>query len=220
MTKYAELLGTLDEIVKYSKNPILCWSGGKDSTFLLLSLIKQLKYSIPVLTFSHFWDKSQKEFIKSFIQKYGITVFFYRPVDNNFQNPYLITRYLVGNTPMPVIFDHVEDTSRCGIDVGKKALEGPLSFYIWDKTITGAKSTDTHELVEKLDFNQFESTTQIVTPLWDWTDEEVLDHMKELGYEINPQDTGEYRACMRCISDHEVFCPKVQTTIRGVYQGV
>ena len=63
MNKIEKLHQDLTTIVESSVNPILSWSGGKDSTFLL-SKLQELGYTIPVLVFPHFWSQYQLEFIK------------------------------------------------------------------------------------------------------------------------------------------------------------
>lgn len=222
MKKHSKLLSDLYKITKNSENPILCWSGGKDSTLLLLSFIKGLEYNVPVLVFSHFWTKRQKEFIGDLIEKYGITAFFFRPERLDFVSPYVVAYYRIGTKLMPILFDHIQN-HRCGLDIGRRAMQGVVPMYIWDTTITGSKKQDTHPLVKNLDFSEFESDTDLVTPLWEWSDDEVISLTKKLGYDYNElaysddsYDTGNFIACMNCQCKGQVFCPKLNSMIDGV----
>lgn len=222
MDKLDHLQEDLHGILQSARDPVLCWSGGKDSTFLLL-LAKKLNYNLPVLMFSHFWTRRQKEFIKEIIQKHEVTAFFYRPTRLEYIKPYVVAQYSVGNSEMPVIFDHFHNNTRCGLDLGAEVLQGPYPLYLWDITLTGSKKSDSHPLLEKLDFENFQSSTQIVCPLWDWTDEEVIEATATLGFDFNfkayqdeEYDTGNFIACMNCQDVGEVYCPKLGKTIQGI----
>lgn len=201
-----------------AKSPVLAWSGGKDSTFLLL-LAREMGYNLPCLVFSHFWTRNQLEYIKKIVEKHSVTAFFYRPTSLRYNSNSLVAYYKVGGKEMPVIFDHVHDDSRCGIELGQKALQGPEAMYLWDVTILGSKKGDSHPLVPSLDFSSFDSATRIETPLWHWTDEEVLQKMEDFGFEPpvtdDSHDTGNFIACMNCQSSGEVYCPKLNKTIQG-----
>lgn len=222
MDKLEHLKEDLHGILRSARDPVLCWSGGKDSTFLLL-LAKKLNYNLPVLMFSHFWTRRQKEFIKDIIQKYGVSAFFYRPSRLEYRKPHIVSHYLIGNAEMPVIFDHIHMDSRCGVDLGLEALQGPYPLYLWDVTLTGSKKDDSHPLIETLDFKNFRSSTQIICPLWEWTNQEVIEATALLGLDFNfkayqeeEYDTGNFVACMNCQEEGEVYCPKLGKTIQGI----
>lgn len=222
MSKLERLKLNLVEILNKAKDPVLCWSGGKDSNFLL-QVTKELGYNLPVLVFPHLWSEHQKEFIKKMVEKLKLTAFFYTPNRINFDPPYVGSFYNFQNVEIPVISDHIDDPTRCGIDVGLQInFNSPRPRYHWDKTLVGSKKSDTHPLIDLLDFQHL----KVETPLWDWTDEEVLEITQELDYYFDERvylhndetaDTGNFVACMKCVGTEEVFCPKEQRNIRGVY---
>ena len=185
-----------------------------------------------VLSFPHFWDDYQKEFLVEAFDKYRPSLFFYRPNGLNYYPGYLIAYYNIGGVEMPVIFDHIKDTNlgqdvRCGLNIGKSVLsDSPVPSYIWDVTIVGTKSSDHHVLTGNLDFSKFAANTEIKTPLWDWTDADVIDVAKNIGVKLDSRvytdgddraDTGAFYACMRCVNkQEEVLCPKTGTMVLGV----
>lgn len=220
--KLAKLKASLISYVKDYKDPVLCWSGGKDSS-LILQLIYQLGYRIPVLVFPHLWSEYQKTFIKEMIVDLKLTAFHYGPDKINFDPPFVVSFYRFQDKQIPIIQDHVDDPSRCGLDVGRRIkFNAPKPAYHWDNTILGSKSCDTHKLIDQLSFDDF----SVELPLWNWSDEEVLNVTKLLGFKFDKKvyndlderaDTGNFVACMECIGVNDVFCPKENKVIKGLY---
>lgn len=204
-----------------AKNPVLAWSGGKDSTFLL-QLMLDLKLRFSVLTLPHLWTKDQFSFVKDLIGKHSLSVFFYAPLGVNYMRPHVTVNYQMGGTVITRVMDHYY-SERCGIDAGREAvtethMQPP---YIWDLTVVGTKRTDKHELVERFDFKDTDGH-RFFKPLWDWTDDQVLDTIEKKGYMVDKRtdprvDTGHYVGCMACLDTSEaVYCPKVKRSIQGV----
>lgn len=222
MDKITKLENDLTQCIQTAKDPVLCWSGGKDSTFLL-HFIRKLGYNLPVLVFPHLWSEYQKTFIKEMVSKYKLTAFFYSPKRLDFTPPHAISFYPFQHRLLPVISDHIENTNRCGLLVGQSInLQAPIPYYHWDKTIIGSKKVDTHPLIKNLNFDEFE----VETPLWDWTDNEVLSCTRDFKFEYDTRvydlkdetaDTGNFVACMRCFGSDDVFCPKEGKIISGIY---
>lgn len=222
--KQLKLMGDLTDLLTKSKNPVIAWSGGKDST-LLVTLALQMNFKPAVLSFPHFWTVKQMEFMTGVVDQNKLTVFNYSPTEINYQPPYITATYWMGGVPIKLIMDHIP-TKRCGIDVGRKATaESALQpAYLWDVTVVGTKKTDRHELVHDFTFQDTDKH-RFATPLWDWTDDEVVEAAKTFGVNLDlraqtddPEgDTGNFMACMACVGHKErVYCPKVNKYIQGV----
>lgn len=227
----AELTTNLKFELEKAKNPVLSWSGGKDSTFLL-NFIYELGFDIPVISFHHLWNRYQKIFIKSVVKKRKFPIFFYAPIMINFADNLVETFYNIGGHYIPIYSDHIYDKRYCGLDIVNNALNEKhiQPNYPWDLTIIGTKGTDRHPMaINGIDFLKLNNDNhRFLMPLKDFTDEQVLFYCKKYNYEIDKRvyeqkdikaDTGCFIACMNCINKTgEVFCPKVKSKImtRGI----
>lgn len=223
--KLEDTKGYLEKIVNTAKNPIVCWSGGKDSNLIVL-LLKQLGYSIPCLVFPQFWSTYQKVFIKKMVKDYKLQCFYYRPTQIQYDDPTIIAHYTLGPKTIPVFFDVVYDENSCGLDKGKEAIKGVVPYFIWDRVLVGTKKLDRHDKVQQYDLS---SHHNIDCPLWGWTDEEVMEVTKQAGFPYDARvydqkdekaDTGNYVGCMNCFTKGRAYCPKVRGNIRGIYGSV
>lgn len=206
-----------------ARNPILCCSFGKDSV-LVLHLIRELGYNIPVLIFQDWLTKYQKVFIKEMVEKWKLTVFFYQPLRAEKRGDSLVTYYNVAGRSLPVIQDIVTN-GRCGLDLLNFT---PLPFnYIWDLTIVGSKNCDEHPLVSAPDFEAFNSDShKMIMPLADWSHDEVWDYIIDNNVPYDARvyydgdekaDTGNFSGCFSCVDTKEqVFCTKTQGMISGI----
>lgn len=219
-------------MLETAHDPVLLWSTGKDST-LLYHVIKEIGYDIPLLVFSQFWNSEQKQFLTDIIKKFDITPFYYKPNSIYFPlQKQLVMLVSIGGTEMPIIMDNIDDNNICALELTDKIMSdpSPIPAYIWDTTIIGSKSSDTHSLLKDkvLDFSNFESTTKIEVPLWNWSDEEIMKAIFYLGieldehiysngtFQVNEQkNTGNFIGCMKCInSTISVVCPKTGKLIK------
>lgn len=220
MTKLLKLKSDLKELIDNSKAPILAWSGGKDSTFLL-SILQELDYNVPVLVFPHFWSKHQLKFIKKIVSQYKMQSFFYRPTRMEYLNSTIYAFYTVGSKDLPVAFDVIPGDS-CGLEIGKQAVKGVIPYFVWDRVIIGTKKSDKHNILSEFNFKDYEN---ISTPLWNWSDGEILSATKLMGLPYDERvyddkdetaDTGNFVGCMRCLeAKGRVFCPKEKKEILG-----
>jgi 3'-phosphoadenosine 5'-phosphosulfate sulfotransferase (PAPS reductase)/FAD synthetase len=218
VSKIVKLQEELIKIVEEAKDPILSLSFGKDS-LLLLDTLQSIGKKLPVLVFPHFWSKHQLQFVKTVMSDYKLQAFFYRASKLNFDGQTIHAYYNLGNTEIPVLYDVIHSDKVCGLDIGNKAVKGVVPVFLWDRVIVGTKKSDTHQAVNFFDFSTLDN---ISTPLWNWTDNEVLDQTKMIYdkrvYELNDEtaDTGNFVGCMKCFGVEKVFCPKLCQVIKGV----
>lgn len=228
MNQTDEIIVKLGHQLDEYKLPIVAWSSGKDS-MLLLYLVRKVIPNIPVLMFPALWTRRQKTFAAQIIEEWKLSAFFYRPNVLDYEQyeggSSVIAYYPFGSHQIPVITDVVE-SSRCGLDKGREALKGqPFSEYGWDATLVGSKNCDSHNLVRKLNLQCLSTSThEVITPLWDLTDDEVFDAILKYKIPIDSKvyqdgredyDTGNFNYCLRCLNsqEKEVLCPKTNTII-------
>lgn len=207
----------IQDALAASQNPIACWSAGADS-MLLLYLLREQKPDIPCLSFMHFWG--DVEFAKRIIKEWDLTCFSYRPSKLEFKDNSIVAYYFIKGQFVPVITD-VLPGERCGLDLGREVLTSrPIPAFLWDSVFVGSRKSDTHALVPTLDMTGF------ATPLWDWTDDEVLATASDLQipidhrvYKDNNESarTDNISLCMNCMGTCEqVYCPKIRGLIAGL----
>lgn len=195
-----------------AQSPILAFSGGKDS-MLLLYLVRQVSESVPILLFQDFWNREHKKWVGSIIEDQNLVAFFYRASMLKYQKGSILAYYSFGASSLPVISDVIH-TDDCGLDKGKRVLNRvPLAQFLWDKVFTGSRKSDSHLLVPKLDF----SGTNVVTPLWDWTDSEVWEAINYLNIPTSDTSTDAH-LCMNCLEPEgrTVFCPKLNRNVESI----
>lgn len=232
--KVEKALTSLARELDRASSPVLCFSGGKDST-LLLEMVIKLKADISLLVFQDLWSPEYRKYVKTVIADKGMRAFFYPPVavDTLDDGRVIAPVYRVGEGLLPVVMQ-VEGGDRCGAKmkdrvVSKMSVE-PQPPYIFDLTITGSKACDEYYAVKNLDPRSLSTSRfRIECPLWKWTDSEVLQGLVYLDAVPNPDvygpegkrpktDDGAFMACLDCyqISKEEVFCPAVQANIPTV----
>lgn len=152
------------------------------------------------------------------IKEHKISPIFYNPIKIQFSQTSLVPFLNIGGEDTPIIFDIVHDNQVCGLDLCEKLQErGKIQpSYIWDSSIVGSKKVDNHRLVNSLDFGTRSKTHTWQTPLWEFTDQEVLDMCSILGLRLSEfynsgeekLDTGNFVGCLNCMTKRDNFCPK------------
>jgi hypothetical protein len=213
---------------------VVLWSGGMDST-LVLSLAREVDPDIDVLLFKQDFSAEQWEQAAAIIRDWDLQVFSYAPANRYFlpneRGVSLVDEYGVADFVLPQVRDFIAG----GATGGGCALElSPerMLYYDgeWQVFFTGVLQTDSlyatngnpfqNEAVKAVNGKHF------VSPLFDWTKEEVFAAVRELNipyskefYENGDErfDTGNINACAACLcSDKEVYCPREQKLIPPV----
>ena len=201
--------------VEGAKRVALLFSAGKDSR-LLLHLMSDLDFDL--IAFPHLWTTGQR--LRVLKEIGDRPLYFYSPTDLTFTSPYAKITYMIGGYPFKICMEHSPSIERCGIEIGNQALhESALQpSYYWDLTMTGTKQQD-EDLDVPFRFEDLSSELhRFSTPLWDWTDSEVLTALVDEGVDYVDTDTGTFEACMACVetpSTELVHCPKLGDMIQG-----
>ena len=214
-----------------SNDTALWFSGGKDSRLLLEVMIAE---DIPfsVLRFDDGWTYEQKKIVDEFTVRYGLRVYSYPPrvadlIGDGGENLSIVADYPVSpDGHHHTIVRDLADGTRCGADLVFNQT-GHVSPPIYFKThIVGAKASDRHytlgdePVVRSMDW--LNGDRYFIAPLFNWTDDEVLRALLDLGISHHAADrpeldTGNTVACSLCLrSKDRVFCPKSQSYIDPV----
>lgn len=203
----------------------LLWSGGLDSTLLLLAALRAQR-SFTICQFRAFMTPEQLKRTDALIAETGITVYSY-PFANRYlvgegENIAVIFEYAVGDTVIPNIRDAIGGDI-CVADIADASMtDSPLSTVRdW---IVGTRGDDRHYAVPGAMIPSQEWTsggTRFYAPLHDWTRDEVVGALAGLGHGTDgvseAEDTGNIAMCTVCLNGTgKVFCPKEKAEIDAV----
>lgn len=241
MSKLGRLEQFLCELDAATDGNFALWlSGGKDSLLLMHTLLGQgIRFG--ALRFDAGWTREQKAVVNDLIARYPLQVYSYPPVSATLfgsgrsTDPIsVVTSYLVGKRGerFGVLQDIVpgpEDSPvRCSLEL-ELAPNGASSRMtapaVFKTHLLGSKSRDSHYALAGLPPVPGKSwkigRVRFAAPLFDWTDDEVLEALDDLGhaYEAPKEtiDTGNIPACSNCLKTRgDIYCPKLGATIPGV----
>ncbi len=211
---------SIQNILKTATNPVMAWSGGRDSN-LLLYLARQINPEISIVWFKQNVSKEWQVWCESIIMDWDLTVFSF-PVSDTYYLPNdqgltLIDEYSFGSVVIPVLQD-VKDGVECAANVSRETI--PAFAYPWSETLTGYRETDKHSILGKHFFPEDGTqcgNTKLYAPLRTWIDSDVLQASKELGLPEPPADDRLPR-CTNCLQgkSEKVWCPEAQTQINSI----
>jgi hypothetical protein len=217
---FETLRETLKRILDQAKTPVLAWSGGNDSN-LILATLRDMNANVAVLQRRDLWTKEQKAQADKFIKDWNLTVYSYPPVSLSFigdgEQISLVSEYAIGGFKVPAVMD-VADGTKCIADLPKQRME--YSPFQWTDYIVGTKATDRHyafgEQPLTPDSHWQVGDVNFHAPLYDWSDAQVLDALKELDIEPKTTEEGNLEYCSKCLHGVDVFCPKDQKYIPAI----
>lgn len=207
-TKYS-----IRQILQAARNPIVAWSGGRDS-MLLLHLTREIQPDIAIVWFKQNVSREWERWCESIIVEWDLQVFTYPASDTyylpNDQGLTLIDEYSFGLDVMPVLTD-VSDDVECGAKVNGTRV--PSFSYPWDATLTGYRASDRHSILGSNFFPEDGTqcgNTKLFAPMRWWADTDVERVSRGLNLPQPPEDDTLHR-CTNCLQpgDDEVFCSQV-----------
>lgn len=224
--KLEDLDKKFEKIFTPTSEVVICWSGGKDSTFLL-QYLNSKGYFPSILIFPHLFTKEQKIFISRMVKKHHWSLFYYSPEAVSVKEECILSLYSIGEKCFNLITDIESSTEECGLKLLEKIERHVRPVFMWDQVIFGTKESDEHRLATTLDFREDSGKeTTYHVPLWDWEDSEILFALRHLKMDYNEKvyDDGEevynsgiFTACLKCkLHDGDVYCPAKKSTIVGV----
>jgi hypothetical protein len=209
-------IGFLDRMLETAKNPVILWSGGKDSMVVLHMLKFIMKRELPVVCWREPWMPQKLRFINRIIDEWNLEVHDYAPsavslcrgkegrVD-------IMESYQVNSVLAP-------EPQHMLVARGTLAPEENLPFlcvletflarptgaynFPWDCMIMGHKSSDDDPTVGKVplrvDRLQVENAGTVIFPIRGWTDAEVFQYHERHGV---PHDETRYDVPNRRVRD-------------------
>lgn len=208
----------LVEYLDEAQRPVLLWSGGNDST-LLLVMLRELGRPFDILQMRDFWNKEQKEQADFYIRKWNLKVFSYPSATTSLigegDEISAVFEYAIGNSRMPFFKDIVTGT-RCIAELQGQHLE--RSPVEWTHYIIGSKKCDRHYAMDSLVPSERWKigNAEMYAPLYEMTDQEVKDALFEYGIKPKKVDEGNVEFCTKCLHGVETYCPLEQKVIPPV----
>lgn len=224
MATLGSLIQSIDEAFERDGSICLWFSGGSDSRLLLEIMLKTGK-PFGILLFQDGWTTEQKRFADEIIKTHNLQTFHYPAINHLLVTENgeisLISGYAIDarSSLSVIIRDLVDEPNRCLFDVKlekPRMLAAPTEF---DTHILGTRGDDRHwifegaGLAQGYEWKRGEKT--FLAPLWDWSQDAVRYCLKAgFDIEVSGPDTGDVRACSKCLTEAEPFCPKAGEVIK------
>ncbi len=208
-TRLAECIKDAERIIgkalRMCKNPVIGFSGGKDSMVLTHIMTRRLNLEIPVVFHREPFQVHKYAFGMRVLADWKLTAFDYPPASRSmwlgkgilaWTNHYQIGRMPDGRVvtldlPKNIVRDDSED-AMCGLEHFIQTPTG-LFNYPWDMFFVGQKNTDEDQIAGKTpltcDISQNRIGPSGVFPLRHWTDDDIWLYIKT---EKLPVDSDRY----------------------------
>lgn len=176
----------------YASNPVIAWSGGKDSMALLDLVYNKCKAKLPVVFFREQWQPHKYAFQNRIIEDWGLEVYTWHPAISNFQQTgdefEVQNMYIIDNSRMtcPTGITPVEEGQPwvCSLDIyNRPKNQGIIAG--WDVMFIGHKHCDSDPIYggdagTRIDArimpnNEFSS----FFPMRDWTHDDVFQYCED-----------------------------------------
>lgn len=178
----------LTTLLESAKAPALLWSGGKDST-LLLMLTRQLGFDLPAI---YFRDGVYDDEVLQMVHDLNITLYSWEPANMYLLaqdgSAALVREFSLNGELIPMLTDvRAVEGGQCLTN----APRTPQLYLPFDLLLTGYKDCDTHWAVDgQLLYPEglVVGGTRLVAPIRQLTDEQVFDELGRLGVAFQERD--------------------------------
>jgi len=219
-----EVIAKIESALGGAQNPVILWSGGKDST-LLLYLCRQIRKDIPIVWFR---TGQSEKFVKRMMIEWNLvddtSILSYDPqrryLLHDGHNLSMVSEYAWSRSIFPVVSDLVPG-SKCSL---KDYDQTPRMFHSFDVALCGWRASDNHWLLFGSPFPPADGSpldnTHFFAPLRELTDGEVWQATKDLGIPYDEEiygdgKTDEVAFCTACVTGcgESVYCPDQKKNI-------
>lgn len=194
MNKLQSTIEITQQALAEFKNPVVMFSGGKDSV-VMLHLLLSMNLNLPVILHREPWMLHKYEFAEALLRDWGLTAFDYPPIKVNLWqgkgNVAFTNHYQVGSSnkgavvlalPKNIIEPSPDKPYLCGlVDI----LQRPTGTfnYPWDCAFIGHKSSDEDQIAGRVPLNtdiaRPDNSPAGIFPLRHWTNNDVWDYTEK-----------------------------------------
>lgn len=180
----------IEQVLGHYKNPVLAFSGGKDSVLMLWMVREWFTHSMPCFMIKHPYFPRKYAYANWLIAEWNLEVYSDIPpykveISHGNGRTEVVNFYAMRNTHLRIPIGWVDpdfnDKWLCGRD---KFIDRPLGAFVWpwDSMLIGHKASDVDPLLGAvridLDIHQDPGGCDMAFPLRHFTDEDVAEMFK------------------------------------------
>lgn len=240
----------ISEALSEAHQPVVLFSGGKDST-LLLHFCRQIYPRIPVLCFVEPLGEHKADFINRVISEWELEAYTYAPSrmdvlakDDQLEiiNVYDLSGEAMFYLPTGIEREFNPDSFECGLNLINKPLISGFE-YPWDVTFIGHRGEDVDPIHGPLGARELKAElgpTTLIYPLQDWTTKEIWEATIQEGVPWNEKrydqangfkefpdltyNNDYHSVCVRCldpsVEGERVICPLGNEPVPHIGRGL
>jgi len=187
-SKVVYSLKLIEKALKESNNPVISFSGGKDSTVLLHLIIKVAGNSVPILHINTGVEFPEAlEFRDKQIEKHNLTLYEQPAFPETYWTVVEKYGFPVGQRG----FKGGEATTKCCYYLKKKPLHRAIKRFNIDLNFTGIRANESHNraIIRKTHGDYYYNKRhkiKVCHPIMHWTNTEIDTYINNEGIELSP----------------------------------
>ncbi len=193
-------IANLTAALETATSPAILWSGGKDSTLLLMAA-RQLGYNLPAVWFR---DGAYNDDIMQRVHELNLTLYSWAPANMYLLahdgSVALISEFSINGELLPMLTDVVgKKGGRC---LAVETARTPQLYMPFDLLLSGYKDCDNHWAAgNKLLYPEglMLGQTRLTAPIRHLTDEQVLDELAAMNISFHQRDD-RMPICSDCVA--------------------